>query len=99
MLFDLDDKKIQIHKNNKTIKYDILFTFDSLDTKKTYIGYTNHTFSKDGRKKIYLSAYNPLKLGLGLENIKDQKEIQMIRNVLMEIDKASKKSRREIEDG
>ena len=52
--------------------------------------YTNHTFSSDGRKKIYLSAYNPMKLGIELENIVDEKEIHMIQNVLSEIDKASK---------
>lgn len=90
MTFDLDKKKIQIHKNNEVIEYDILFSFDSIDTKKSYFAYTNHTFSSDGRKKIYLSAYNPMKLGIELENIVEEKEIHMIQNVLSEIDKASK---------
>ena len=90
-MFDLDNKKIIVHKNNKVIEYDILFTFDSLDTMKSYVGYTGHTFSSDGRKKIYISAYNPIKLGLDLENITEEKEIQMIQNVLSEIDQVSRK--------
>ena len=91
MTFDLDNKKIYIHRDNNVVEYDILFTFDSMDTKKSYVGYTNHTFSSDGREKIYVSAYNPMNLGIELDNISEQKEIHMLQTVLYEIDKTSKK--------
>ena len=89
LIVDLDNKKVRVQKNNRLVEYDILFTFDSTDTKKFYIGYTNHTFSEDGRKKIYLSAYNPMKLGTELENITDENEIKMVRDVLNDINKAA----------
>jgi len=85
LTIDLEDRKIRILKNNDIIEYDILVTFDSMDTMKSYIGYTDGSFSTDGRKKIYFSAYNPIKLCMDLENITDKKEIDMIRNVLNEI--------------
>ena len=81
----MDDEKIVITKEGIPVDCDVLFTFDCEDTMKSYIGYTDGSFSTDGRKKIYFSAYNPIKLCMDLENITDKKEIDMIRNVLNEI--------------
>ena len=44
MEFDINDEKIQIEKNGKIVDCDVLFTFDSEDTMKSYIGYTDHSF-------------------------------------------------------
>ena len=44
MEFDINNEKIQIEKNGKTIDCDVLFTFDSEDTMKSYVGYTDHSF-------------------------------------------------------
>ena len=71
-------------------EYDILFSFDSIDTKKTYVGCTDHIFSSNGRKKIYIVAYNPMNLGMELENIVNEKESNMIKKVLYEIDETSR---------
>ena len=51
-----------------------------------------HIYDKcaNGRKNIYVSAFDPI-LGLGeLEDITDQKELDMVRDVLKEIDESSK---------
>lgn len=86
MDFDIEQEKIIIEKNNQEITCDILFTFDSEDTKKAYVGYTDHTIGKNGRKNIYVSSYDPF-FGPGhLENITDEKELAMVRDVLQEID-------------
>ena len=58
MEFDINSETIQIEKNGKIIDCDVLFTFDSEDTMKNYIGYTDHSFGKNGRKNIFVSAYN-----------------------------------------
>ena len=60
MDFDIDKEKVQIEKDGKIIECDILFTFDSEDTMKSYIGYTDHSIAKNGRKNIYVSAVNAL---------------------------------------
>ncbi len=86
----MDNEKIIIQKNGKTVECDILFTFDSPDTEKSYVGYSDNSFGSNGRKNIYVSSYDPI-LGLGtLEDITDEKELEMIHDVLIEIDKQSK---------
>ena len=68
----------------------MLFTFDSEDTGKAYIGYTDHSIASNGRKNIYVSAFDPI-LGYGqLEDITDEKELAMVRDVLAEIDRQSR---------
>lgn len=86
MDFDIEKEKITIEKNGQEVLCDILFAFDSEDTNKAYVGYTDHTIGKNGRKNIYVSSYDPF-FGMGsLENITDEKELEMVRDVLREID-------------
>ena len=87
MEFDINDEKIQIEKNGKIVDCDVLFTFDSEDTMKSYIGYTDHSFGSNGRKNIFVSAYNPLKAKIELEDIIDERELKMVSEVLNQIDK------------
>lgn len=87
MEFDINDEKIQIEKNGKIVDCDVLFTFDSEDTMKSYIGYTDHSFGFNGRKNIFVSAYNPLKAKIELEDITDERELKMVSEVLNQIDK------------
>ena len=53
---DLDNEKIQVEKDGKMVECDVLFTFDSEDTMKSYIGYTDHSIASNGRKNIYVSS-------------------------------------------
>lgn len=86
MEFDINSETIQIEKNGETVDCDVLFTFDSEDSMKSYIGYTDHSFGSNGRKNIFVSAYNPLKAKIELEDITDERELQMIRDVLNQLD-------------
>jgi len=87
MDFDINKEKIEIEKDGKKIVYDILFTFDCEDTMKSYIGYTDNVVDDNGRKNIYVSSYNPLKLNMELEDITDQRELQMVKEVMEKIEK------------
>ena len=40
-----------------------------------------------GRKNIFVSAYNPLKAKIELEDITDERELKMVSEVLNQIDK------------
>lgn len=86
MDFDINKEKLEIEKNGKIVKCDILFTFDCEDTMKSYIGYTDHSIAPNGRKNIYVSAYNPLNVKIELEGITDERELAMINEVLRKID-------------
>ena len=87
----MENEKIVINKHGKEVECDILFTFDSEDTKKSYVGYSDHSIGANGRKNIYVSAFDPI-LGMNLlEDITDEKELAMVREVLREIDSQSRK--------
>ncbi len=86
MELDIENEKLTMIKDGKEIECDILFTFDSEDTMKSYIGYTDNTIAPNGRKTIYVSAYNPLNPKIELEDITDQRELDMIQDVLKQID-------------
>ena len=85
-MINLKEEKIQIEKEGKTVDCDILFTFDSEDTARSYVGYTDHSIGDNGRKNVYVSSYNPFGTKLELEDITDQKELEMINQVLMALD-------------
>lgn len=87
-IVDFENEKIQIEKEGKTVDCDILFTFDSEDTMKSYVGYTDHSVAANGRKNIYVSSYNPLEPIIKLEDITDQRELEMVHDVLRQIDEA-----------
>ena len=89
---DLDNEKIQVEKDGKMVECDVLFTFDSEDTMKSYIGYTDHSFGENGRKNIFVSAVRALNPKIELEDITDEAELQMINDVLVQIDKESQNS-------
>ena len=89
MDFDIDNEKLTIEKDGKLVTYDVLFTFDSEDTMKSYIGYTDHSIAENGRKNIYVSAYNPFNPEDKLEDITDEAELEMVNDVLIKIDEES----------
>ncbi len=91
MDFDIDREKIIMEKDNQNIECDILFTFDSEDSNKVYVGYTDNTIASNGRKNIYVSSYDPFNSPSKLEDITDEAELAMIRDVLKEIDSEDSK--------
>ena len=82
MEFDMNKEKITIEKNGKTVECDVLFTFDSEDTMRSYVGYTNHSVASNGRKNIFVSAFNPFLKNAKLEDVKDPRELEMVQEVL-----------------
>ncbi|MBQ6498092.1 MAG: DUF1292 domain-containing protein [Bacilli bacterium] len=80
------DEKIQVEKDGQTIDCDLLFSFESDDTLKTYLGYTDNSLDTNGRTNIYVSAVDPFAGDLKLEDITDPREIDMIREVLERLD-------------
>lgn len=86
MRFDVNNEKLILEEDGKEVEYNILFTFDSKDTNKSYIGYTDNKISINGRKTIYVSSYNPLNEKIELEDITDEKELNMIQEVLSRLD-------------
>jgi len=66
--------------------YDVLFTFDNEETKKSYIVYTDNTLDSNGNVEVYASIYDPKDPHSKLEEIKTEKEWKVIETILSSIE-------------
>lgn len=88
MDFNLDDEKIVIEKDGRDVVCDVLFSFDCEDTKKSYIGYTDNSFS-NGKKNIYVNSFDPTLEKPVLMDVVDPRELEMVDDVLEKIKNGS----------
>ena len=71
-----------IDENGNEIVYDVLFTFESEETHKNYIVYTDNTKDENGNVEVYASIYDPNDPHSKLEAIETEKEWQVIEKIL-----------------
>lgn len=69
-------------KNGKDAEYEILFTFESEETNKKYIVYTNNELDKDDMIKTYASIYEEEDKLLKLTPIEDDKEWNLVEKLI-----------------
>lgn len=60
----------------------ILFTFDSEETKKSYIVYTDDSTDEGGNTQVYASVFHPDDPNTKLEEIETEKEWKVIETIL-----------------
>lgn len=72
--------------SGKTIEYEILFTFDSDETKKSYIVFTDNNKDKDGSIITYAATYDKDGDKLELKDIETEREWSLIENILAQIE-------------
>ena len=70
------------NEKGEEVVCDILFTFDSDETSKSYIVYTDNTKDEAGKVRVYASIYNPNDAKTKLEDIKTDKEWKVIETIL-----------------
>ncbi len=68
----------------------ILFTFDSDETKKSYIVYTDDTKDKEGNTQVYASIFHPDDPNTKLEPIETEKEWKVIETILETLQEEAK---------
>lgn len=90
----MSEKQKFVVKNSKgeEVEYEPLFTFESEETKKNYIVYTDNTVDKNGNTRVYASIYNITDGGKELLPIKSEKEWKVIETILESIQEESKKA-------
>ena len=66
----------------KETVYDVLFTFDNEETKKSYIVYTDNTQDENGNIQVYASVYYPGTNSTKLDPIETDKEWTVIEKIL-----------------
>ena len=76
-----------INDEGQEIECEVLFTFESDETGKNYIVYTDNTQDEEGNTKVYASIYNPEEEETKLIPIETEKEWKIIETILDEIQK------------
>lgn len=74
-----------MNDEGKEVECEVLFTFESDETKKNYIVYTDNTIDEEGNTKVYASIYNPDQDETKLLPIETDKEWKIIETILEEL--------------
>ena len=73
---------VMIGEDGKEVEYDVLFTFESDETGKNYIVYTDQSKDEVGNIQVYASIYDPENPNAQLEAIETEKEWKVIETIL-----------------
>ena len=76
----------------KEIECDVLFTFDSEETNKSYIVYTDNTLDENKNIKVYASIFDPNDDNTKLEPIETEKEWKIIETILESLQEENNKT-------
>ena len=81
-----------IDKDGKEIEFEILFTFESDETNKNYMVYTDNTTDEEGNTKVYASVFNPNAEPLELLPVETEIEWKVIETIITSIEEENKKN-------
>lgn len=88
-----DNGKLKItNDRGETLECDVLFTFDSDETNKSYIAYTDNTTDEAGNVKVYANIYDPTGEDLSLQPLTSEKEWKVIENILISVQEKVRES-------
>lgn len=74
-----------LDENGRIVKCEVLFTFESEETGKSYIVYTDNLVDEEGNTKVYASIYAPESDEQKLMPIESEKEWKIIEIILEEL--------------
>jgi len=74
-----------MNDQGEQVDCEVLFTFDSEETKKSYIAYTDNTEDEVGNTKVFASCYDPSGANSALTPLESEEEWQVIENILASI--------------
>ena len=84
-----------IDENGNEVVYDVLFTFESDETGKNYIVYTDNSRDENGNIEVYASIYDPEDPQSKLEAITTDKEWKVIETILETLQEEVRKKKNE----
>jgi len=80
-----------IDNDGKEVTCEVLFTFESDETKKNYIVYTDNSLDNEGNVKVYASIFEPDKDTTELMPIETDREWKIIETILESIQEETKR--------
>lgn len=87
-----------LDENGNEVVYDVLFTFESEETNKNYIVYTDNQKDATGNVEVYASIYYPDDPHSKLEAIKTDKEWKVIETILDTLQEEVRNKKNNTED-
>ena len=72
--------------NGTEIEWEVLFTFDSEQTKKSYLVYTDNTKDESGSLRVYANIYDPNGTSMNLMPIETQEEWNTVEAILSKLE-------------
>lgn len=81
-----------LNENGVEVTCEVLFTFDSEETKKSYIVYTDNTTDEEGNVRVYASIFDPEKPNTELKPIESEREWKIVETILESIQNESNKN-------
>ena len=74
-----------VNEKGDNVTCEVLFTFDSEETKKSYMVYTDNTTDESGHVRVYASVYKPDAETTELFPIESEREWKIIETILESI--------------
>jgi len=87
-----------VDKDGKEIEFEILFTFESDETKKNYMVYTDNSRDDSGNVRVYASVFVPDAEPLELLPVETEREWRIIETILETIEEENKKNNDEVKE-
>ncbi len=81
-----------IDNDGREVTCEVLFTFESEETKKNYIVYTDNSLDERGNVKVYASIFDPTSENTELIPIETDKEWKVIETILKSIQEETNKN-------
>ena len=92
MLFSENDETFKVmDENGKIIECDILYTFDSMETGKSYVVYTDNSKDENGNINVFASTYDPNNDEAGISPIETEQEWKVVETILLTLQEDIKK--------
>lgn len=73
------------NEQGEEVECEVLFTFESDETKRNYMVYTDNTIDEDGNTKVYAAIYDPNLDKQTLKPIETEKEWKIIETILEQL--------------
>ncbi|HPE14676.1 MAG TPA: DUF1292 domain-containing protein [Bacilli bacterium] len=87
-----------INDKGEEVECQVLFTFDSKETNKSYIAYTDNTKDDSGNVQVYASTYDPTGKDTKLYPVETEKEWKIVETILNTIQEEQAKKNKEDEN-
>ena len=76
------DNKFTVMAGGKEVVCDVLFTFQSQETGKHYMAFTDHSKDRNGNSSVFYATYDPDAADISLAPIQSEQEWRMVRDLM-----------------